>query len=48
MAIWGRWEGSEMARQKRRKSSEVARREAPYFIQGWGMQGETEISSFCF
>ena len=30
------------------ESSEVARWEVPGFIQGWGMQGESKISSFCF
>ena len=56
---WGKWEGSEMARWKRWKSSEVARWErrengeterweVPGFIQGWGTQHESKISSFCF
>ena len=35
--------GSEMARQERWESSEVARWEISCFIQGWGMQGETKI-----
>ena len=44
----GSGEGSEMARQERRDSSEVTRWEIPCFIQGWGTQGETKILSFCF
>ena len=43
-----RRESSEVARQGRLKSSEVGRQEAPSFVQGWGMQGESKISSFCF
>ena len=37
--------GGEMARWERWESSEVARWEIPCFIQGWGTQGETKISS---
>ena len=48
VAIWERWGGSEMTIQERWESSVVARREGLCFIQGWGMQGETKISSFCF
>ena len=51
MASWERWAGSEMARVERWEiweSREVARWEVPGFIQGWGMQGESKISSFCF
>ena len=48
VAIWERREGSEMARKERWESSEVARLKVPCFIQGWGVQGETKISSFCF
>ena len=58
MAQSERWEGSEVGiwerwrvvRWQGRKdgSSEVARWEIPCFIQGWGMQDETKISSICF
>ena len=48
VAIWERWEGSEMARKERWESSEVARLKVPCFIQWWGVQCETKISSFCF
>ena len=55
---WGRWEGSEVVRWERWKGSEVARWErwengeaekweAPGFIQGWGTQDNSKISS-CF
>ena len=37
-----------MARSERRESSEVVRWEVPGFIQGWGTQGESKISPFCF
>ena len=37
MARWGRWE-----------SGEVRKWEFPGIIQGWGMQGDSKISSFCF
>ena len=40
--------GCETARQERWQSSEVARWEILCFIHGWGMQGETKISSFYF
>ena len=40
--------GSKMAGQEKWESSEVARWEIPCFIHGWGIQGETKISSFCF
>ena len=45
-----RWGGGgcETARQERWESSEVARWEILCFIHGWGMQGETKISSFYF
>ena len=48
VASWDRWEGSEVARWERWESSEVARWEVPGFIRGWGTQGESKISSFCF
>ena len=41
---WKRWEGSEVARWE---SGEMRRWEVPGYIQGWGMQGESKISSFC-
>ena len=44
----GRGGGCETARQERWESSEVARWEILCFIHGWGTQGETKISSFCF
>ena len=37
-----RWQGGKDG------SGEVARWEIPCFIQGWGTQVETQISSFCF
>ena len=39
---------SEMIRQERWEINEVARWEISCLIQGWGMQGEAKISSFCF
>ena len=50
VAIWERCvqEGSKIARQERWESSEVARWKIPCFIQVWGTQGETKISSFYF
>ena len=39
---------SEMVRQERWEISEVARWEIPCFIQGWGIQAEAKVSSFCF
>ena len=39
---------SEMTRRERWETSDVARWEIPCFIQGWGTQGETKVSSFCF
>ena len=37
MVRWERWESGEMRRW-----------EVPVFFQGWGMQGESKISSFLF
>ena len=48
VAQWERWEGSEMARWERWETSDVASGKIPCFIQGWGTQGETKVSSFCF
>ena len=48
VARWERWEGSEVARWGRWKNGEVGRWEVSGFVQGWGMQGESKISSFCF
>ena len=48
VARWGRWEGSEVARWGRWESGEVGRWGVPGFVQGWGMQGDSKISSFCF
>ena len=52
----GRWEGSEVARWERWEGNEVARWEndgaerweVPGFIEGWGIQNESKIFSFCF
>ena len=32
----------------RKERGELARWEVPGFIQGWGTQGESYTSSFCF
>ena len=48
MARWERWEGSEVLRWGRWESGEVGRWRVPGFVQRWGMQGESKISSFCF
>ena len=45
---WERWKGNEVVRWKRQESGEVGRWEVPGLIQGWGTQGESKISSFCF
>ena len=53
---WGRWEGSELPRWEsselprweRWENGEVERWEVPGFIQGWGIQDESKILSFCF
>ena len=45
---WERWEGSEVARWRRWESGEVGRWEVLGFVQGWGMQGKSKISSFSF
>ena len=45
MTKWERWEGYEVGKVD---SSEMARWEVPGFIQEWGMQGESWISSFSF
>ena len=37
-----------MPKQERWESSEMVRWEVTCFIQGWGTQGETNISCFCF
>ena len=43
MARWERWEGSEW---ERWENGETERWEVPCFIQGWGTQDESKISSF--
>ena len=43
MARWERWEGSEMARWERWGSGEVGRWEVPGFVQGWGMQDDSNL-----
>ena len=43
-----RWKSSEVARWEGWYSSEVVTWEVPIFIQEWGTQGESKISSFCF
>ena len=43
-----RWDGSEVAKRERWESDKVRRWEVHGFIQGWGMQGQSQISSFCF
>ena len=48
VAKWEMQEGSKMARLERWESVEVGRQEAPSFVYGWAMQGESKISSFCF
>ena len=53
VAIWERWgvRGggvSEMARWERWETSDAARWKVPCFIKGWGTQGETKVSPFCF
>ena len=48
VAGWERWKGSEVARWERWESGDVGRWEILGFIQGWGIQGESKISSFCF
>ena len=45
VAGWERWKGSEVARWE---NGEAERWEVPGFIQGWGTQDESKISSFCF
>ena len=40
-------ECNEVERWERWEVSEVARWEVPGFLQGWEMQGEFKISSFC-
>ena len=37
-----------MARWERGKSGKVTRWEVPGCVQGWGTQGDSNISSFCF
>ena len=48
VAQWERWEGSEVARWERWETSDAARWKIPCFIKGWGTQGETKVSPFCF
>ena len=48
VARWERWEGNEVARWGRWESGEVRRWGVPGFVQGWGMQADSKISSFCF
>ena len=43
-----RCNGRKVARWERKKNGEMARWEVPAFIQEWGTQGESQISSFCF
>ena len=45
---WKRWKDNEVAKWERQNNGEVGRWEVPGFIQGWGTQGESNISSFCF
>ena len=48
VARWERCKSGEVARWERRESGEVRRWEVPGFFQGWQMQVESKISSFCF
>ena len=48
MASWERWEGSEATRWERWESTEVTRWKVSGVIQGWEMQDESKIGSFCF
>ena len=48
VAQWERWEGSEVAIWERWETSDAARWKVPCFIKGWGTQGETKVSPFCF
>ena len=48
VAQWERWEGSEVAIWERWETSDAARWKIPCFIKGWGTQGETKVSPFCF
>ena len=43
----GAWEKSKVGSWERWEGSEVEIWEVPGFIQGWGMQGESKIASFC-
>ena len=47
-AMWERYEGGEVARWERWESSKVTRWEVSGFIQEWGTQADSKISSFCF
>ena len=46
--MWERYEGGEVARWERWESSKVTRWEVSGFIQEWGTQADSKISSFCF
>ena len=48
MGRWGTWESSELAIWERWENGEVEKWEVPGFIQGWGTQVDSKISSFCF
>ena len=48
MAGWERWKGSEVTRWENWENGEAERWKVPGFIQGWGTQDESKISSFCF
>ena len=48
VAEWERWKGSEVARWERWENGEAERWEVTGFIQGFGSQDESKISSFYF
>ena len=48
MAMWKKWEGSEVVRWERWENDEMGRWEVLGFNQVWGTKGESKISSFCF
>ena len=48
VARWERWEGSEVARWGKWERGKGGRWEVPDFVQGWEMQGDHKVSSFCF
>ena len=47
---WHSRKGGKVVRSQGKKDGrvQVARQEIPCFIQRWGAQDETKISSFCF